>query len=239
MTDERVYVGVSNCERLLQRALTFFIESTDDLTVVELTTQPNTEMTSHTTRGPDVLVLGFSQDSTGVDDHVERVRKSHSSARILAVVAEDASTVSALQAGATGVVVRDSEPSTLLNRIREVHRGETVLHQSALRYLVEHVRNASCPQGRRRPIDADLQDLTEGELRVVEQLAKGMSNLEIAHSLFLSEATIKMRLGRVMAKWGAPSRVHVLIQALSGGIVDLGSLSPRAVSPELAPERNT
>lgn len=126
----------------------------------------------------------------------------------------------ALRAGASGFMLKDAPAEQLIDAVRIVARGDALLAPSVTRLLIEEVA--------RRPIAdpsttvAGLDDLTERELEVMRLVAKGMSNSEIAESLYLGEATVKTHMGRILSKLNLRDRVQVVVVAYESGLVTPG-----------------
>ncbi len=124
----------------------------------------------------------------------------------------------ALQAGASGFLLKDAPPEDLLAAIRTVHLGETVVAPSTTRRLVERYASATAT---RRPRADDVMvvaGLTDREREVLGAVARGRSNPEIARDLFVSEATVKTHVGRLLAKTGRRDRVALVILAYAAGL---------------------
>ena len=126
----------------------------------------------------------------------------------------------ALRAGASGFLLKDTEPAELLAAVRVVAGGEALLAPSVTRRLIEEF--ATRPDPHRTPPDA-LKVLTEREREVLALVARGLSNGEIATELFISPATAKTHVSRVMMKLGARDRAQLVVTAYETGLV-----SPRS-----------
>lgn len=129
----------------------------------------------------------------------------------------------ALRAGASGFLLKDAEAEQLIDAIRVVRRGDALLAPSVTRLLVEEVLRVGNPQRRVLP---GIDDLTERETEVIVQVARGLSNAEIAERLYLGEATVKTHVGRILAKLGLRDRVQVVVAAYEAGLVTPGDPSP-------------
>ena len=121
-----------------------------------------------------------------------------------------------LQAGASGFLLKDVPPAELLFAIRSVHAGDSVVAPSATRRLIDRFVPLLAPAG---PPPAGLAGLTEREREVLVQVAAGLSNAEIATRLFVSEATVKTHVGRILAKLGLRDRVQAVVLAYESGLV--------------------
>lgn len=126
----------------------------------------------------------------------------------------------ALRAGASGFLLKDAPAEQLIEAIKIIHRGDALLAPSVTRMLIAEV-------ARRPNVDPSaavpgLDDLTDRELEVMRLLARGLSNAEIAESLFLGEATVKTHVGRVLSKLDLRDRVQAVVVAYESGLVTPG-----------------
>jgi DNA-binding NarL/FixJ family response regulator len=128
--------------------------------------------------------------------------------------------LAAIQAGASGFLLKDAPPEELLGAIRTVYRGDAVIAPSTTRRLLEHVApllRAPSPAASRSL--AAVESLTPREREVFTLIAEGLSNPEIAGQLFLSEATVKTHVGHILAKLNARDRVQAVLIAYETGVV--------------------
>lgn len=123
----------------------------------------------------------------------------------------------ALKAGASGFLLKDVPPPDLLAAIRAVHSGEAVVAPSTTRRLLDKFAPL-LPSGS-EPAPPELNVLTDREHEVLLLVAQGMSNAEIASKLFLSEATVKTHVGRILMKLGLRDRVQAVVLAYETGLV--------------------
>ncbi|WP_432573990.1 response regulator [Kineococcus sp. SYSU DK005] len=133
--------------------------------------------------------------------------------------------VAAIGAGASGFLLKDAPPEEMLAAVRTVHAGDAVIAASSTRRLLQHVgpmlRAGSAAQPAARTLP---EDLTPRELEVMECMAHGLTNSEIAARFFVSEATVKTHVGRVLAKTGSRDRVQVVVLAYTTGLVQPGDV---------------
>jgi DNA-binding NarL/FixJ family response regulator len=128
--------------------------------------------------------------------------------------------VEAFRAGASGFLLKDVLPADLLHAVRVISRGEALLAPALTRRLLEeHVARAPLSAG---DGEDPFAELTERELEVANAIARGLSNAEIGAQLFLSEATVKTHVTRVLAKLGVRDRVQVVVAAYECGLVKPG-----------------
>jgi DNA-binding NarL/FixJ family response regulator len=123
----------------------------------------------------------------------------------------------ALRAGASGFLLKDVPPERLVAAVRQVGAGDVLLAPEITRRLV--ARYAQSPSG----VDPDrLAPLTGREREVLELIARGLSNVEIAGTLYLSEATVKNHVNRILAKLGLRDRAQAVIAAYESGLIRPG-----------------
>jgi DNA-binding NarL/FixJ family response regulator len=125
----------------------------------------------------------------------------------------------AIRAGASGFLLKDVQRHEMLSALRAVNRGDAALSPRITRTLLEHV-TSSLPSSE-PSANADLAaELTDREHDVFLAIGRGLTNAEIAQSLFVSESTVKTHVGRVLAKLGARDRIHAVILAHRLGLID-------------------
>ena len=123
----------------------------------------------------------------------------------------------AIKAGASGFLLKDALPQDLLAAVRNVYAGDAVVAPSTTRRMLEQF--ARYLPGSEEPSHRALATLTDRERQVLELVARGMSNSEIAAELVLSEATVKTHVGRTLAKTGLRDRVQLVVLAYEAGVV--------------------
>lgn len=126
-----------------------------------------------------------------------------------------------LRVGASGFLLKDVPPDDLVRAVRTVAQGDPVLSPSATRRLV---REFAGRPAHTEPREASrLEGLTTRETEVLQLVASGLANAEIAEQMIVSEATVKSHVGRVLAKLGLRNRVQAAVLAYEAGLVELGS----------------
>ena len=125
----------------------------------------------------------------------------------------DEAAARAIRQGASGFLLKDADPEFLLAAIRTVHAGSAVIAASATRELFAHFADAAP-----RPVPRAYADLTEREREIFALAARGLSNAEIAGREFLSEATVKTHISRILTKLGLRDRVQLVVFAFEHGL---------------------
>jgi len=157
---------------------------------------------------PDVVLMDLRMPVMDGTTATERILAATPTVRVVVLTTyeTDADILPAVEAGATGYLLKDTPRDDLVAAVRAVAGGETVLAPSVARRLVAGVRNAA-------------ERLTARELEVLAAVARGGSNAQIGVELFISEATVKTHLLRIFAKLGVDDRTRAVTVALERGIL--------------------
>ncbi|WP_086841391.1 response regulator [Amycolatopsis kentuckyensis] len=169
---------------------------------------------------PDVVLMDVRMP---VLDGVEATKRivAAGTARVLVMTTFDLDeyVYAALQGGASGFLLKDTQPGHLVSALRAVASGDAVVSPSVTRRLLDRfVGTGGAPMRDTTELDV----LTDREREVLVLIAKGMSNLEIAEALFLSEATVKTHVGRILAKLELRDRVQAVVLAYETGLARPG-----------------
>lgn len=127
----------------------------------------------------------------------------------------DEAAARAIQRGASGFLLKDAEPEFLLSAVRTVHAGSAVIAAQATRELFAHIAEGAGAE----PVPAAFAALTEREQEIFALAATGLSNAEIAEREFLSEATVKTHISRILTKLALRDRVQLVVFAYRHGLV--------------------
>jgi two-component system, NarL family, response regulator LiaR len=161
---------------------------------------------------PDVVLMDLIMPVMDGISAILQLKKTHPGVEIIALtsVLEDEKVVGAVQAGATGYLLKDSKPQELIDAIHAAGRGEVRLHPEAAKRLMKQVKT---PDMR--------ESLTPRETDIVKMIGRGYSNKDISKELELSEYTIKAHVSSLLSKLGLSSRTQAALFALKQGLVGL------------------
>ena len=165
---------------------------------------------------PDVILLDLVMPRMGGVQAIGEIKKENPDARILILTsfAEDDKVFPAIKSGALGYLLKDSSPQELLRAIRQVHRGESSLHPTIARKLIREISQPSDLPPAQDP-------LTPREMEVLQHVAQGLSNPEIAAKLFISERTVRNYVSHILDKLHLANRVQAALYALREGLTSL------------------
>jgi DNA-binding NarL/FixJ family response regulator len=172
--------------------------------------------------GPDVVLMDVRMPGTDGIDATTQIVASGSASRILILTTFDLDeyAFAGLRAGASGFLLKDVPPAELIRAIEVVAGGDAVVSPRVTRVLLDtfaqQLPGNETGGGRRA---SELDELTEREREVLVQLAEGLSNGEIADRLFVSEATVKSHVGKILTKLGLRDRVQAAVFAFQIGLV--------------------
>jgi DNA-binding NarL/FixJ family response regulator len=171
----------------------------------------------------DVMVMDARMPRLDGVEATRRIRQAGERPRVLMLTTFDLDeyAFAALKAGASGFLLKDVPPEELLFAIRAVDSGDSVVAPSTTRRLIDQFA-VHLPGGAQPAAPPELADLTEREREVLMHVAQGLSNQEIAQLLYLSEATVKTHVGRVLGKLGLRDRVQAVVYAYEHGLVRAG-----------------
>lgn len=195
------------------------IESADDLQVVGEASDGESAVKAMLARPADVVLMDVRMPVLDGVEATRRIVDAGLGTKVLVLTTFDLDeyAFAAIRAGASGFMLKDARPADLLSAIRNVAAGDAVMAPSTTKRLLDHVRpNLSAPTGAEDP---RLALLTDREREVLEQIALGATNAEIAKRLYMAEGTVKTHIGRLLAKLACRDRVGLVLFAFETGIV--------------------
>jgi DNA-binding NarL/FixJ family response regulator len=216
-----IRVAVADDQALVRLGLRVLLESEDDLELVGEATDGAAALRLVRRARPDVVLMDVRMP---VMDGLEALRAiaddpdlAATRVVVLTTFELDEYVFEALRAGASGFLIKDSEPADILRAIRVVARGESLLSPTVTRRVIGEFAGRPA---RRTAAAPTLDPLTEREREVVALVAEGLSNDEIAARLVVSPATVRTHVGRAMSKLAARDRAQLVVFAFQSGLAN-------------------
>jgi NarL family two-component system response regulator LiaR len=165
---------------------------------------------------PDVVLMDLVMPEMSGVEAIQRITSDHPEARILVMTsfAADDKVFPSIKAGALGYLLKDSDPEELVRMIHQVYRGELSIHPAIARKVIQELN---------RPAEEPLtpSPLTAREVEILQLLAQGIENKEIARRLVLQEATVRTHVSNILGKLHLANRVQATLYALRKGLTTL------------------
>ena len=231
---ESIRVGLVDDQALVRAGFGMVINSQPDMAVVMEAGDGAQSIARLTECDVDVLLMDVQMPGVDGISATRQILGSGGPAPkvlILTTFDTDEYLLAAIAAGASGFLLKDAQPEELLAAIRTVHAGDAVIAPRSTRRLLEHVagtvsgRSEPAAQWSSQPVPASLIDaLTPRETEVLQAIAIGKTNGEIAADFHLSLATVKTHVGRILAKTGSRDRVQVVLFAFRTGMVGIDDI---------------
>ncbi|MEJ7772732.1 MAG: response regulator transcription factor [Geodermatophilaceae bacterium] len=227
-----IRVLLADDQTLVRDGLRMILSARDDIEVVGEAATGVDAVAAARSLNPDVVLMDIRMP---VMNGVEATRElMHSKGKpdacrvlVLTTVDLDEYVYAAMKAGASGFLLKDVPRRQLVEAVRTIADGDTLLAPAVTQRLIEHFLVRPAPA---RGIPVPLRSLTERELAVLRLVAEGLTNAEIAARLFLGVTTVKTHLGHVLAKLGLRDRVQAIVLAYETGLVTPGMR--RSTGPE-------
>ena len=213
-----IRVLIADDQALVRRGFQMILEIEDDIEVVGETADGAEAVAAALQLDPDVVLMDVRMPRVDGIEATKRLTAQKARAKVVMLTTFDMDeyVYEALQAGASGFLLKDVEPELLLAGIRAVHAGESLLAPTVTRRMIDSF--LARPPAPDREISGRLAGLTAREREVLGLLARGLTNAEIAAELVVSETTVKTHVGRVLMKLGLRDRVQAVIFAYEAGL---------------------
>jgi DNA-binding NarL/FixJ family response regulator len=215
-----IRVLIADDQPLVRSGFRMILDERRDIELVGEAADGNEAIELTASLDPDVILMDIRMPNLDGVEATRRLVASDTHARILVLTTFDLDeyVYAAIDAGASGFLLKDVQPTDLIDAIRVVAAGNSLFAPAATQRLLARYRQKKGGTERR-----SLDDLTERELETLRLLSSGLSNAEIAKHLYVSETTVKSHVSAVLRKLKVRDRVQAVIAAYDAGLVEPGA----------------
>ena len=218
--DQVIRIVIADDHPIVREGFSAIVEAEDDLTVVAQAGDGREAVTAVVKHSPDIVLMDLRMPELDGVAAIGEIREQSPDVRSIVLTTFDGDDLvyDAVRAGARGFLLKDVSPSALIDAIRTVHAGGSLIQPVAIERLLDRL-------GPERPAeDQPVEPLTKRELEVLQIMARGARNREIAEELVIAERTVKIHVANVIAKLGTTNRTAAVVKALD---LDLVERKPR------------
>jgi DNA-binding NarL/FixJ family response regulator len=223
MSERRIRVAIADDQSLVRAGFRMILSTQPDMEVVAEACDGTEAVAAWRRSRPDLILMDIRMPGLDGLEAARRILEGGGDGCKVVMLTTfdlDEYVYAALRAGASGFLLKDLSPEGLIAAVRLVAGGDALLAPSITRRLVERFARPAPPA----VSHAALATLTARELEVLQLIARGLSNAEIADALFLSEATVKTHVARILPKLGLRDRVQAVVFAYEAGVVHTGDV---------------
>jgi DNA-binding NarL/FixJ family response regulator len=206
LTTKQIKILTVDDHPLMRQGIAAVIQAEKDMQIVGEASNGREAIEMFRSQRPDITLMDLQMPNVNGLDAIAAIRQEHSQARIIVLTTYegDALTRRALKAGVVGYILKDMIRTELLEAIRSVYAGKRYIPKKIAAELAEHFAE---------------DDLSEREIEVLREVARGTSNKIIASRLCISEATVKAHMQNILVKLGASDRTHAVSIATARGFL--------------------
>lgn len=220
MSETMIKILIVDDHAVVRKGIRALLATETDLEVIGEAVDGEQAVSLYQKLNPDLLLLDLIMPKVNGIEVIKQIKGDHPEAKILVLTsfAADDQVFPAIKAGALGYLLKDTEPDDLINAIHQVYLGESSLSPTVARKVLEEVFHPA-----QKPLSPD--PLTNREVDVLQVLAKGKSNRDIAEELSISETTVRTHVSNILGKLHLASRTEAALYALKEGMADLDGAS--------------
>ena len=220
MSKTKIRILIVDDHAVVRKGIRALLATEEDLEVIGEAVDGQQAVSIYGELNPDLLLLDLIMPKVNGIEVIKKIKGDHPEAKILVLTsfAADDQVFPAIKAGALGYLLKDTEPEDLINAIRQVYLGESSLSPTVARKVLEEVFHPT-----EKPLSPD--PLTRREVDVLQVLAKGKSNRNIAEELSISETTVRTHVSNILGKLHLASRTEAALYALKEGMANIDDIS--------------
>ncbi|MET7283582.1 response regulator transcription factor [Kribbella sp. NPDC005582] len=240
---DQIRILVADDQGVIRMGLAMILDHEPDLTTVAQAGDGEEALRMVDQYDPDVVLMDIRMpvmDGLVATERITAANKAAGRSKpavlVLTTFDDEAYVLSAVRAGASGFLLKDTDPDLLVSAVRAVHRGDSLVDPASTRVLLERCVELERQVGgtaAAAPAQPDarwaglLAQLSEREREILVWMARGLSNRDLASKLFVSETTVKTHVSSVLSKLGLSSRVQAVVVAYEAGVVRPGEAEVR------------
>ena len=219
-----IRILIADDHALLRQGIRNFLSLESDFEIIGEAADGEETIRRASELRPDILLLDINMPKGNGIEVATRLRETHPEIRILALTIHDDENymMKMIQSGAAGYLLKDVEPSVMVQAIRRIYAGESFVEPSLTKKLFHGITNRE--ESRPSPpvhSPQEVDRLSAREIEVLQLIGRGMSNAEIARELFLSEKTVKNHLTNIFRKIQVTDRTQAVLYAIKHKIVNV------------------
>lgn len=219
----RIRILIVDDQEIIRQGLAIILRGQPDLDVIGLAEDGERAIALAREQQPDIVLMDIKMPKLNGIQATQKIAQVSKATQVIILTTFDTDELifAGIRAGARGYLLKDAPSETLLDAIRRVHAGASILNPGVARKLLEEftrVSKSAKPATANEPL---IEELTEREIEILRGMMEGMANKEIGAQLGLAEGTVKNHVSAILAKLHANDRTHAVINALRQGIVEL------------------
>ncbi|MEH6937711.1 response regulator transcription factor [Bacillus sp. JJ664] len=209
---------IADDHHIVRRGLIFFLNTQQDIEVIGEASNGEEALQLIKELHPDIVIMDLSMPKLNGIEATEQIKNEGLPVKVMILTSfyDQDHILPAIEAGAVGYYVKDSDPDELVTAIRKIYDGEKQFHSKVTTQLVSALTSKSESKSEQTIHDK----LTKREMDVLKEITRGKSNKEIASSLFITEKTAKTHVSNILAKLQLQDRTQLALYAIRNGISD-------------------
>jgi len=216
MNNMTIKILIVDDHAIIRKGIISLLDTDKTIQVIGEAEDGNTAIEQYMIKKPDVVLLDLVMPNIGGIEVIRTVLEADPGAKfiVLTSFASDDQVFSAIKSGALGYLIKDTDPDDLITAIHQVHRGESYLSSVIARKVIQEIFESD-----NKPVIAD--PLTKREVEVLQVLAKGKKNKDIAELLSISDTTVRKHVSNILAKLHLASRTEAALYAIKEGLSNM------------------
>lgn len=211
-----ITVLIADDHHVVRRGLAFFLRTQQDIEIIGEAGNGQEAVNLANSLKPDVILMDLVMPEMDGIEATKQIKAKHPELKIIILTSfsDQDHVIPALEAGASGYQLKDIQPDDLVRCIKKVMNGESQLHPKATSHLLANLSTRGIQEKSR------VEALTKRELEVLQEIARGKSNKEIASDLFITEKTVKTHVSNLLAKLELADRTQAALYAVKNKLVE-------------------